>query len=49
MQLISPDFKDGDPLPNKSVSQGLGGEDLSPVLQWSGVPAETKSRCANLL
>ena len=43
MQLISPDFKDGDPLPNKSVSKGLGGEDLSPTLQWSGVPAEAKS------
>ena len=43
MQLISPDFKDGDPLPNKSVSKGLGGEDLFPTLQWSGVPAEAKS------
>ena len=43
MKLTSPDFKDGDPLPGKSVSKGLGGEDLSPVLQWSGVPAEAKS------
>ncbi|SNY92854.1 hypothetical protein SAMN04515647_3120 [Cohaesibacter sp. ES.047] len=43
MQLTSPDFHDGDPLPAKSVSQGLGGEDLSPTLQWSGVPSEAKS------
>ena len=43
MQLTSPDFKDGDPLPTKSVSQGLGGKDLSPILAWSDVPAEAKS------
>ena len=43
MQLTSPDFKDGEALPAKSISQGLGGEDLSPLLQWSGAPAEAKS------
>nr|WP_319389651.1 YbhB/YbcL family Raf kinase inhibitor-like protein [uncultured Cohaesibacter sp.] len=43
MQLISPDFNDGDPLPNKCVSKGLGGEDRSPLLQWSDVPSGAKS------
>ena len=43
MQLISPDFKDGDPLPQKSVSKDLGGSDQSPVLRWSGVPEDAKS------
>ena len=43
MQLTSPDFNDGGPLPQKSVSAGLGGKDLSPLLVWSGVPAEAKS------
>ena len=43
MQLISPDFKDGDPIPAKSVNKGLGGKDQSPVLRWSDVPTEAKS------
>ncbi|WP_316859799.1 YbhB/YbcL family Raf kinase inhibitor-like protein [uncultured Cohaesibacter sp.] len=43
MLLTSPDFKDGDPLPSKSVSKRLGGEDLCPILRWSGVPADAKS------
>lgn len=43
MKLTSPDFNDGDALPQKSVSSGLGGEDKSPLLIWSGVPAEAKS------
>ena len=43
MKLTSPDFNEGGPLPAKSVSAGLGGKDQSPLLQWSGVPAEAKS------
>lgn len=43
MLLTSPDFVDGGALPAKSVSKGLGGQDLSPVLEWSGVPSAAKS------
>jgi len=43
MQLTSPDFVEGGALPAQSVSQGLGGKDLSPLLEWSGVPTEAKS------
>ena len=43
MELVSSDFKDGDPLPAKSITASLGGQDLSPILQWSGVPDDAKS------
>lgn len=41
--LTSTDLADGEKLALPQVSRGLGGEDLSPQLSWSGFPAETKS------
>lgn len=38
--LSSPAFEDGAPVPKRCTCDG---EDLSPPLQWDGVPANTKS------
>ena len=40
MQLTSPVFENGDPLPRKYTCDG---QDISPPLAWSDVPAGTKS------
>ncbi len=40
--LSSPDFADGDAMPRRCAGAGVGvgvGDNLSPALQWSGVPA----------
>lgn len=43
LDLTSPDFEAGGPLPQFAWSAGRGGEDRSPALQWSDAPAGTKS------
>jgi Raf kinase inhibitor-like YbhB/YbcL family protein len=40
MQLTSPSFIEGTPIPSKYTCEG---EDLSPPLRWSNVPQETQS------
>ena len=40
MALSSPAFADGQPVPDKYTCHG---DDISPPLQWSGAPAQTKS------
>lgn len=41
--LTSPDFRDGDALPDWARGAGAGGEDRSPALEWSGAPEGTRS------
>lgn len=43
--LQSPDFTNGDVLPQRQVYNGMGehGKNLSPTLTWEGFPKETKS------
>ena len=41
--LVSTDIQHGEPLPRELYSAGVGGEDRSPQLSWSGFPAETQS------
>ncbi len=43
MKLVSPAFEDGGRIPLKYVMPAAGGENLSPPLEWSGEPKETKS------
>lgn len=43
LELTSPDFEPGGPLPLFAWSSDRGGEDRSPALQWSQPPAGTKS------
>jgi Raf kinase inhibitor-like YbhB/YbcL family protein len=43
MTIASNDFKDGTELPLVHVYPRCGGENVSPELHWSGVPANTKS------
>ena len=43
LELTSPDFEPGGPLPLFAWSASRGGEDRSPALQWSQPPAGTKS------
>lgn len=43
LELTSPDFTQGGPLPLFAWSAGRGGEDRSPTLRWSQAPAGTKS------
>jgi Raf kinase inhibitor-like YbhB/YbcL family protein len=40
MRLTSPAFRDGQTIPTRFTCDG---EDLSPLLQWSDAPAETRS------
>jgi Raf kinase inhibitor-like YbhB/YbcL family protein len=39
--MTSPDFADGEPIPLIHAGVRLGGQELSPALAWSGVPAGT--------
>ena len=43
--LLSPDFEEGDTLPQwaRSGIAGAGGEDRSPTLHWEGAPSGTRS------
>lgn len=41
--LSSPEVRDGDVLPRWARACGMGGEDRSPTLVWSGQPSGTKS------
>ncbi|GEK85786.1 YbhB/YbcL family Raf kinase inhibitor-like protein [Microbacterium aerolatum] len=43
LELTSPDFEPGGPLPLFAWATKRGGEDRSPGLQWSQPPAGTKS------
>lgn len=45
LELKSPDFKEGDTMPMKHVFNGTGckGRNVSPALEWSGVPADARS------
>ncbi|WP_460801044.1 YbhB/YbcL family Raf kinase inhibitor-like protein [Microbacterium sp. GXF6406] len=43
LQLTSPDFRAGSPLPLFAWSADRGGEDRAPALEWSQPPAGTKS------
>lgn len=43
LELTSPDFAPGAPLPVFAWSADRGGEDRAPALQWSAPPAGTKS------
>ena len=45
MTLTSPDFADGGSLPEAQILNGFGctGANLSPALDWSGLPEGTKS------
>ncbi|MGO2049866.1 MAG: YbhB/YbcL family Raf kinase inhibitor-like protein [Microbacterium sp.] len=43
LELTSPDFEPGGPLPLFAWGAKRGGEDRSPALQWSQAPAGTKS------
>jgi phosphatidylethanolamine-binding protein (PEBP) family uncharacterized protein len=38
--LTSKAFTDGAPIPQRNAGKGVG-DDISPQLQWSGVPAST--------
>jgi len=44
-KVTSESVKDGEPLGNEQVSGifGAGGEDISPQLNWSGFPKQTRS------
>jgi Raf kinase inhibitor-like YbhB/YbcL family protein len=41
--LVSPDFRDGDTLPQWARGARAGGEDRSPTLHWEGAPSGTRS------
>lgn len=43
LELSSPDFRAGEPLPLFAWSARRGGEDRAPALEWSQPPAGTKS------
>src|SRR3954447_24748431 len=43
MSVTSTDVTDGEPLAKIHWSAGMGGEDRSPQLSWSGFPPETRS------
>lgn len=42
-RLVSPDFTDGDRLPDWARAIRAGGEDRSPTLHWDGAPSGTRS------
>ena len=41
--LVSPDFDEGDTLPQWARGGDAGGEDRSPTLHWQGAPSGTRS------
>src|SRR4051794_5464100 len=41
--LSSPDFDDGQPMPDWTRGGDVGGEDRTPALVWSGAPEGTAS------
>lgn len=41
--LVSPDFREGDRLPQWARAGTAGGEDRSPTLHWEGAPSGTRS------
>ncbi len=41
--VTSTDVTDGAPMPKRFAHAGVGGENLSPQLSWTGFPAETRS------
>lgn len=43
LEVRSPDFDEGAPLPDWARAHGAGGRDLSPELRWLGAPPETQS------
>lgn len=43
LEVRSPDFDDGAPLPGWARAHGAGGQDLSPELRWLGAPDATRS------
>ncbi|MBW1640129.1 YbhB/YbcL family Raf kinase inhibitor-like protein [Microbacterium resistens] len=49
LELTSPDFADGAPLPVSAWSASRGGEDRSPALSWGEPPAGTKSFAVSCL
>jgi len=50
MNISSPAFKDGKPIPTKYAHGGVvGGKNISIPLKWSGAPAETKSIALSII
>lgn len=43
LEVRSPDFEDGGPLPSWARARDAGGQDLSPALRWIGAPDGTRS------
>ncbi|MCK8600462.1 YbhB/YbcL family Raf kinase inhibitor-like protein [Desulfoferrobacter suflitae] len=43
MQVLSPAFKDGARIPPQYVMRAIGGENISPPLNWKDAPKEAKS------
>jgi Raf kinase inhibitor-like YbhB/YbcL family protein len=43
LEVRSPDFEEGGPLPDWARAQGAGGQNLSPELRWLGAPDGTRS------
>jgi phosphatidylethanolamine-binding protein (PEBP) family uncharacterized protein len=41
IDVTSPAFTDGGPIPQKHAGKGVG-DNVSPALQWTGVPADAK-------
>ncbi|HEX4587758.1 MAG TPA: YbhB/YbcL family Raf kinase inhibitor-like protein [Mycobacterium sp.] len=41
INVASPAFTDGGPIPRKHAGKGVG-DNVSPALQWAGVPADAK-------
>lgn len=50
LELKSADFKEGDTMPMAQVFNGMGcnGQNISPALEWSGVPDGAKSLALTL-
>jgi len=49
MKLTSPDIQDGASIAREQVYTRCGGENVSPALAWSGVPANTKSLALSVI
>ena len=41
LQVASPAFGEGSPMPRENAGRRIGGQDLSPALTWTGLPAGT--------